>query len=192
MNPDLTRRRFLLSSTTAGGATWLKLSAPALASLTTAACTARDEGARYITLTNAEAETIAAMAARFIPTTDTPGATEAGVIHFIDQAFGSEMARDLAPARSEMTDFLVALETGHPGRTFAELSAEDQDAFLSSQEGESFFERIRQMTIFGFFAMSSYGGNRDHLSWDLIGFPGHGAHTVPFGYYDQEANGHGG
>jgi hypothetical protein len=47
------------------------------------------------------------------------------------------------------------------------------------------------MTILGFFAMSSYGGNRDHVGWDLIGFEGHGAWTAPFGYYDQEANAHG-
>jgi hypothetical protein len=41
------------------------------------------------------------------------------------------------------------------------------------------------MTIFGFFAMEKYGGNRGHVGWDLIGFEGHhGAWQYPFGYYD--------
>ena len=39
----------------------------------------------------------------------------------------------------------------------------------------------------GFFAMSRYGGNRDNIAWDLIGFEGnHGAWEYPFGYYDAE------
>ena len=46
------------------------------------------------------------------------------------------------------------------------------------------------MTVFGFFAMSSYGGNKDHIGWDLIGFKGHhGAWEYPFGYYDAAVHG---
>jgi len=43
----------------------------------------------------------------------------------------------------------------------------------------------RNLTMFGFFAMSRHGGNRDHVSWKLIGYEGHhGAWAPPFGYYD--------
>jgi gluconate 2-dehydrogenase gamma chain len=192
MNPEVTRRRFLLTGGSVGGVTWLKLSAPGLAALTASACTARDADTRFLSLSDDEASTIAAMAARFIPTTETPGATEAGVIHFIDQAFNGELAGDLAAARAELLEFQRALDSLHPGTSFPALSADAQDALLADQEGSAFFERIREMTILGFFAMSSHGGNRDHLSWDLIGFQGHGAWAAPFGYYDQEANAHGG
>jgi len=34
--------------------------------------------------------------------------------------------------------------------------------------------------------MSSYGGNKDNIALDLIGFEGHGAAQPPFGYYDAE------
>jgi gluconate 2-dehydrogenase gamma chain len=169
----------------------MKLSAPGLAALTASACSARDATARFQVLRNGEGETIAAMAARLIPTTDTPGATEAGVIHFIDQAFNGSLADELAATRAELAQFQAALEVEHPGVPFAALPADAQDRFLSNREGSPFFERIREMTILGFFAMSSYGGNRDHVGWDLIGFEGHGAWTAPFGYYDQEANAHG-
>ncbi len=133
-----------------------------------------------------------AMTARLIPTTDTPGAREAGVIHFIDRAFSDVLADTLTQTRAELAGFRQALQAEHAGVDFQDLPAAAQDAFLASQEGGGFFERIRELTILGFFAMSAHGGNRDHLSWDLIGFEGHGAWTAPFGFYDREANGHGG
>ena len=46
------------------------------------------------------------------------------------------------------------------------------------------------MTVFGFFAMEKYGGNRDQVGWDLIGFEGdHGPWQYPFGYYDAQVRG---
>mgnify|MGYP001398258310 CR=1 FL=1 len=46
--------------------------------------------------------------------------------------------------------------------------------------------KMSRKTLMGFFAMSSYGGNKDNIAWDLIGFEGHGAAQPPFGYYDAE------
>ena len=44
---------------------------------------------------------------------------------------------------------------------------------------------MRFMTLCGFFGMSSYGGNRDNVGWELLGFDGHrGAWQPPFGHYD--------
>jgi len=67
-------------------------------------------------------------------------------------------------------------------KRFAELTAEQQDALLHGLEekkielpnidGYEFFEQILQHTIEGFFADPIYGGNRDMVSWKLIGFPG--------------------
>ena len=35
--------------------------------------------------------------------------------------------------------------------------------------------------------MEKHGGNKEHVSWDLIGFDGHhGAWVPPFGHYDAE------
>lgn len=134
-----------------------------------------------------EAADIAAIAARIIPTTDTPGATEAGVIHFFDKAFAAEMSEDLYLTRGALDEY----NTSIPGATtFAGLSAHDQDALLQSIETSEFFAFLRQMTIYGFLAMSDYGGNRDHVGWDLIGFEGHhGGWQYPFGYYDAQVRG---
>ena len=186
-NNDLTRRGFLLSLGAISGSTALRLSATSLAAITQAACGARDEQAAFEVLGNAEASDLAAIAARIIPTTDTPGATEAGVIHFFDKALGAEMSDRLAEVRKGLT----ALNDSIPAEDrFADLSPEEQDDRLREIESGPFFALVREMTIYGFFAMEKYGGNRDHIGWDLIGFKGHnGGWTYPFGYYDAQVHG---
>ena len=69
---------------------------------------------------------------------------------------------------------------------FSDLSEADQDAWLTERQQTQFFNMARILTLIGFFAMSSYGGNRDNVGWELIGFEGHVATQPPFGYYDAE------
>ena len=184
---DLSRRGFLQSAGAIGGATWLRIGAPALVGIAQAACSAKDAGAAFALLGEAEATDFAAIAARIIPTTDTPGATEAGVIHFFDRAFADERSGALKPARDGLAELNATLRNG---TRFADLDTTKQDAVLSGIENSAFFNLMREMTIFGFFAMSSYGGNKNHVAWDLIGFEGHhGAWEYPFGYYDAEVHG---
>lgn len=187
-NNTVSRRQFLKSTGALGGATFLKIATPALAAITQAACTARDEQSAFVTLSTDEARDFAAIAARLIPTTDTPGATEAGVIHFFDRAFTAEMSSSLDRARKGLTAFNAAVADSYADKSgIADLSPAQQDAFLATRESSEFFNLCWEMTVFGFFAMSKHGGNRDHIGWDLIGFKGHhGAWEYPFGYYDTE------
>lgn len=184
---NVSRRQFLQASGSFSSAAFLRLTTPVLTAITAAACTAEQESAAFLVLDTAEAVDYAAIAARLIPTTDTPGATEAGVIHFFDNAFADAMSAQHADARAGLADFNAALaEAPYSGR-FDQLSEEDQDAFLRTQEQSGFFGLMWEMTVFGFFAMSSYGGNKEHVSWKLLGFGGHqGAWSYPFGHYDAE------
>jgi len=182
-NNDISRRRFLKSTGALTGASLFRIGAPSLAVITQAACSARDEEAAFKTLGKAEAADFAAIAARIIPTTETPGATEAGVIWFWDNALGNSFDWILEDVRSLREEV-----TANAGASFADLSAGEQDAALRTVEDDTRFEFWRNLTIFGFFAMSKHGGNKDNVGWDLIGFEGHhGAWTPPFGYYDAEA-----
>ena len=179
----LSRRQFLKSTGAASGASLFKIGAPSLAAMAQAACTARDQEATFATLAAGEAADFAAIAARLIPTTDTPGATEAGVIWFWDRALGNELGWVLPGLRSLREQLAASLD-----RPFAELPETEQDSALRSVESDPRFQLWRDLTIFGFFAMAKHGGNKDHVSWDLIGFKGHqGAWAPPFGYYDAEA-----
>lgn len=68
------------------------------------------------------------------------------------------------------------------GKGFAEWSPEERDGLLQGLEkgsvklpgfdGGLFFETVLQNTMEGFFADPIYGGNRDMVSWKMIGFPG--------------------
>jgi gluconate 2-dehydrogenase gamma chain len=184
---NVSRRHFLQAAGSLSGAAYLRLSSVALAAIAQAACTAEQDSAAFLVLGADEAADFAAIAARIIPTTDTPGATEAGVIRFFDNAFADAMSDQLQAARAGLTEFNAALAaTGKKGR-FGQLTDDEQDAFLRTQDSSDFFDLVLEMTMFGFFAMSSYGGNKDHIGWDLIGFEGHhGAWSYPFGYYDAE------
>lgn len=192
MNPDdLSRRRFLQSASSLAGASYLKLMSPAVVAITQAACSAKVENAPFKVLSAQEAADLAAIAARIIPTTDTPGATEAGVIYFFDNAFESELRDQLDAVREWLPQFNTALGKTHPGvTTLGDLGESEQDAFLRTRETTEFFDLIRVMTMFGFFSMPKYGGNRDHVGWDLVGFEGHhGGWEYPFGFYDAAVHG---
>lgn len=184
---SISRRHFMQGSGAVAGSSLLRLSAPVLAAAAQAACSARDEGTAYKTLSAAEAMEIEAIAARILPATNTPGARDAGVIHFFDNVLGGPMAGMLGGIRGSLEPFQDGIADRFPGADrFSNLSDEDQDTWLADRQDTPLFNMVRLLTLVGFFAMSKYGGNKDHLSWDLIGFEGHGAAQPPFGYYDAE------
>ena len=191
MKSSLSRRQFLQSTSTITGASLLRIGAPALIAITQSACSAKQEGAAFVTLGSSAAADLAAIAARIIPTTDTPGATEAGVIHFIDQAFGAEMSSSLESTLADLSEFNATLAEAHPdAEGFTSLAEAEQDAFLKTIENGRLFSLVWNMTIFGMFAMSKYGGNKDNVGWELLNFEGaHGGWQYPFGHYDAEIHG---
>ncbi len=183
----LSRRRFMQGSGALAGSSLLRLSVPAALAAAQAACSARDEGATFATLTAAEAVELEAIAARILPTTSTPGAREAGVIYFMDNVFGAQLADMLPGVRGKLAGFQAGIADRFAGTAqFSDLNEADQDAWIGENETTQFFSTARDLTLMGFFAMSSYGGNKDNIAWDLIGFEGHGAAQPPFGYYDAE------
>ncbi len=125
-NNKLSRRRFLQSTGALSSTSLLKIGMPALAAITQAACAAKQQDSPFSTLGASEAADLAAIAARIMPTTDTPGAADAGVIYFFDRALGKEMKSDLPAIRSGLEALNNAVAASHAGKTrFAELSDED-------------------------------------------------------------------
>ena len=182
------RRLFLKGSGGVVGSTMLRAGLPAFIATSQAACTAREEAATYENLSSAEAREIIAIAARILPTTDTPGATEAGAVYFFDQAFGTFLAPMAGPARGMLAQFQSGIADRYPGaEVFSDLDASDQDDYLKSVERTPFFQGAWFLTLAGVFGMAKYGGNRDDIGWHLVGMDGppH-AWTSPFGEYDRE------
>ena len=63
-------------------------------------------------LSAAEAADVEAVAAQIIPTDDTPGAREAGVVYFIDRA----LARSSPPFRRRIANDIPPLSPSRPSR----------------------------------------------------------------------------
>lgn len=137
-------------------------------------------------LTPEQAEELEAVAARIIPTDDTPGAREAGVIWFIDAALAGFASGQRQLLVDGLDDLRRAVGAAHPGQTrFASLSGPQQDAVLRGLEQTPFFGTIRFATIAGMFALPKYGGNTDWIGWDLIGQDRAHEFAPPFGWYDH-------
>jgi gluconate 2-dehydrogenase gamma chain len=138
--------------------------------------------APYVTLTPAEGATLEALVARLIPAdANGPGALEAGTVRYIDGALRSA----LAAQRPAYTAGLAALEAyarTSAGGSFAELRTERQDELIGALEqgrvpgftpsSTAFFELLLGHTLEGTFGDPHYGGNRDFIGWELIGYPG--------------------
>lgn len=181
---DPLRRRLLGGTAALAGLSWLNLNGPLLAGTARAAAAAHAAGRDFEHLDAATAADLEAMAARIIPSDDTPGAREAGVIHFMDQAFGGFMAGAAGFVAGGLAEFNITATMGTPHNRFAELPESRQDAALHVAEDGQFFGMIQFLTVAGMFAMPSHGGNRDHLGWKLIGFEHRHAWQPPFGHYD--------
>ncbi len=123
-----------------------------------------------------------AIAARILPTTDTPGAREAGAIWFIDAALGGQFAGDLPMVESGIAQLNEAA-----GGRFADLPDHAQDSLLAEWEDTPLFGLVHFLTLAGCFTMSSYGGNQNETGWDLIGFERAHHWQPPFGHYDRIA-----
>ena len=166
------------------GGTWLALHLPAVLATADLACQAHRAGDGFEVLTDAEATELEAITAQIIPTDETPGAREAGVVYFIDRALGSLLAEEKTPVREGLEDFLAQVREAHPeAPAFSALTNNQQIEALRGIEESDFFDTIRSMTIMGMFAHPSYGGNRDKIGWNLLQFEDRPAWQPPFGYY---------
>lgn len=170
----LSRRRLLQTGAAGAGALVLQR-AMALDALAQPAL----DGYAYFT--SSDARTMAAIANRLWPQTDTPGAEELGAVIFVDRALLRD--EDLQVDFHDGLEMLNAAAQQQHGRSFANLSAEQQDQLLTSmQEGELagdetgqgpyLFDLMHKLTMEGLFADPVYGGNRDFGGWRQVGYPG--------------------
>ena len=188
--PDAFSRRDFVATLGSIGAVWLLADPRERAE-------AADHAAHQLTqtqpnftvLTPAQAAELEAFSSRIIPTDDTPGAREAGVVYFMDRSLAT-FAKDQLPA---ITEGLSKLERDvaakFPGQTrLSALTPAQQDEVLKSIEDTPFFGQMRFATIAGMFSLPTYGGNRDFVGWKLAGQEPAMEFKAPFGWYDRPAN----
>lgn len=162
------------------------MSLPAMLASSLAACDARARGQAFRVLTPGEALALEAIAAQIIPTGETPGAAEAGVIYFIDTVLAEDPSGAPQSIRDSLAELQADISTTFAAPSFAALESGQQIEVLKGIEDTAFFQTIRLLTIGGMFSNPAYGGNHDHSGWKLIGFEGPRAWQPPFGYYDAD------
>ena len=115
-------------------------------------------GPQNVIFSDAQRALVDALVERIIPTTDTPGAMQAGVTSYI------EMIVDEFYEPAEREEFLSDLQAADAyaaeqyGAPFAGLDPEQQDAIVSLAEqqqldgaGDTFFDTIKQLTVTGYY-----------------------------------------
>ena len=140
-------------------------------------------------LSKTQAATIDAIASRIVPTDDLPGAHEAGIVYFIDQALGSFFASAREDFLAKLADFDTDVAIAHDGLAFTALDVTTQDDYLRRIDTTAFFDLVRSWTIIGLLASPKYGGNRHLVGWKLAGFEDAHRYEPPFGFYDRDYEG---
>jgi gluconate 2-dehydrogenase gamma chain len=167
---SLSRREFMSRALTVGGA----LLGGALSWTGCASF-----GGRFV-LSSLERRTLAAAAARILPSDDGPGAVEAGAIDAIERALASSYHRALREPFRMGAAALNRIAREHWQAEFAGLSSQDQDSVLGFVESgkadtaefpaSRFLDRMITLTLEGYLGDPVHGGNRDEVGWRFIGY----------------------
>ena len=172
MRHQPTRREFLLDV----------VRAAAIASLVGCA----SEANPFARLSLAEARAMRAFARQILPSEPgSPGAEEAGVVYFVDRAFGDPYFADVVPlvrvglARLDERALYVGAWNG-----FASLSDGEQREIMRAVEHEPFFAAARTLVLIGTFGDPSHGGNRGGVGARIVGMEQKPHYMAPYGWYD--------
>lgn len=187
-NKQQSRRQFLKDSSAAVGLTLAGIHLPTLLPLGEAAAKARDNRAAMQVLTAREAADIEAITSLVIPSGQTPGAREAGVVYFIDLALGAQLASLLVPLRHQLAE-INALAGSDSADGFSQLDEAARMTVMEKADSQGILGIFSELTMFGMFSMPTHGGNRDHVGWQMIGFDHRHAWMPPFGHYDAGEHG---
>lgn len=179
------RRRFLELSGSAMGASLLGLHWQAALAAGDAAEASLADGSGWNTLSPPLAKALSAIADQIYPPDDTPGATEIGAVHFMDQALGGFMAGAMPLVEATVHE-LDVLAAGQGAADFTHLPFDQQTATLKTIENGAGFGLLHFLTVMGLFCLPSYGGNREQAGWAALGFKPQHAWQPPFGHYDAE------
>lgn len=189
---DLHTRRMFLRAAVAASAAWVVADLTQVEEALAWAAQHAAEGQRHdvSVLTTEQAEVIDSLTSRILPSTEgRPGAHEAGVVFFIDRSlstFNGAQKKLYADGVKDLNRRAARKWKG--AMTFAALTPAQQDELIRGIEKTPFFQTARFDTIVGTFALPTWGGNRDYVGWQMIGFEHQARFQPPFGFYDADVN----
>jgi gluconate 2-dehydrogenase gamma chain len=130
----------------------------------------RSRGPRWQSLSDTEARTLATLCDQIIPADDWPSASQAGVVTFIDRQLTGPYRRHRKSYRQGFEDteklaqsrFALPLASASPSQQL-------EIAKALEQQNPQFFDLIRRHTMQGYYGSPRHGGNKDAVSWRMLG-----------------------
>ncbi len=134
---------------------------------------------RFFTAT--EAALVIDLCEQIIPRDDVAGATDAGVVHYLDRQLASRLKRHQRVYREGLRAFAEACVIVQQ-QAFAGLPVEKKITFMRQVETgrlpgaawsgaapAAFFRLLVDHTMQGFYGSPRHGGNRDYVSYKILG-----------------------
>jgi gluconate 2-dehydrogenase gamma chain len=154
----LTRRQFALTGALSGAAAVIGCH--------------KGAGSAWDFLSDNQARTLSALCDQIVPADEFPGASQAGVVTYIDRQL-------IRHYRRHQETYLAGLgrtdemSRDRFGCAFAEAIRAQQLQIVTvlEKENRAFFELLRQHTMEGYYGSPRHGGNRDATSWHMLGLP---------------------
>lgn len=121
-------------------------------------------------LSEAQAQTLASICDQIVPADEFPSASQAGVLSYIDRQLVRHYRRH-RDAYELGLEGAQALSRERFGRDLAALSPPQKLEIVSAieQQNPRFFELMRSHTLEGYYGSPRHGGNRDAISWRMLG-----------------------
>jgi gluconate 2-dehydrogenase gamma chain len=140
-------------------------------------------GSPHRFFTETEAATVRALCDRIIPADEDPGAAWAGAVEFLDRKLvgyhrryqplyrvGLEGVSE--SSRALFRQEFVGLAPAQQDELLRKLEADQAPGSIWRQiPGRDFFNRLVEHTLEGFYGGPRHGGNREAVSWRMLGLP---------------------
>ena len=121
-------------------------------------------------LSEEQARTLASLCDQIIPADDFPSASQAGAVSYIDRQLARHYQMHQDTYR-EGLDVVDAKSRQCFGRSFADAAPDQrlQATLTLERDNRAFFDLLRQHTMEGYYGSPRHGGNRDAVSWRMLG-----------------------
>jgi gluconate 2-dehydrogenase gamma chain len=142
---------------------------------------------RQVELSVVHKATLEEALSRLLPSDDGPGAAEAGVIDYIENALQDPWNSDFVPLLTRGLDFFEHLAGQQAGKSFVECTPEEQDQILHqvqrfpNNDARKFFQKLIDLALEGFLCDPRHGGNRGTLGWRYVGRAYRGSYCLEGG-----------
>lgn len=125
-------------------------------------------------LSSDQAKLVAEIAERIIPATDTPGAKEAGVPSFIDNAINLNILGEKRTKLLEGLSQFATMATEKFGKSFLDISDTEKDEVITAvamdgavgDKTNPIFKQLKELVVAGYF--TSEVGAKSALAYDPV------------------------